>query len=642
MMMDEEFVRTILTLGNEVLSTAIVVVAASMLLYNLSRNLTDRIARTSAVALGCVTVVYIGDVLIALGPGIQTFEGLLRVQWIGLAYIPAAMFHLSDALLATTGLPSRGRRKRAIRILYAVGVMMLLLAAFSDSLIRPVPLEQRVELDPGPIFWIYLLYFVIANGVAFVNVNRARQRCLTRTTERRMRYLQIAMLTPLLGIFPYSMFLDVGDELSLQTLVLVNIANLVVVLMLLFLSYPLSFFGSRVPDRVVKAELLRFILRGPATALLALIVILFTDPTSRFLGLPGDLFAPFATVTVILVWQWSIDIALPYLERWLIYSDADNDQISKLHEITETSLSKTDLLQLLDAILEATCDYLRVNTAFIATIDQQSKPDIVRSIGELEFKSSELEDEWGRLQQNFVDEAISNWTVYEWSDYWVLPLFSQRLSTANNQRSLTGMMGIEARADTINLDEYDMASLRTWVLRTAQTLDDMMLMTEIYAAIEGLLPQISMNRERAADVEYRPGRTIKPSAEREIPERDEVIEQVRAALRHYWGGPGLSRSRLLDFHIVQAEYDDDTTPTQALQKVLRQGIETLRPEGEPDRKSQEWVLYNILKQRFLEARKARDTARSLYISEANLFRKQNVAIEAVADAILNQEKQQHP
>ena len=54
--------------------------------------------------------------------------------------------------------------------------------------------------------------------------------------------------------------------------------------MLLFLAYPLSFFGSRIPDRVVKTELLRFVLRGPATGLLALVTIVFITPTSRIFG----------------------------------------------------------------------------------------------------------------------------------------------------------------------------------------------------------------------------------------------------------------------------------------------------------------------------------------------------------------------
>ena len=69
----------------------------------------------------------------------------------------------------------------------------------------------------------------------------------------------------------------------------------------MFLSYPLSFFGSSQPDRVVKTDLLRFVLRGPATGLLALAVILVITPASRVLGLPGNSFIQFAVVTVSII-----------------------------------------------------------------------------------------------------------------------------------------------------------------------------------------------------------------------------------------------------------------------------------------------------------------------------------------------------
>ena len=52
----QELITAFLDLANETLTTAIVVIAASMLLYNLTRNLRDRVARTSSVVLACVTM----------------------------------------------------------------------------------------------------------------------------------------------------------------------------------------------------------------------------------------------------------------------------------------------------------------------------------------------------------------------------------------------------------------------------------------------------------------------------------------------------------------------------------------------------------------------------------------------------------
>ena len=154
-----------------------------------------------------------------------------------------------------------------------------------------------------------MIYFLVITSVALVNVQRARQRCLTRDTRRRMGYLQIALLTPAVGTFPFSVLLGAGSEFTVTALLLVNISNIVVILMLLFLAYPLSFFGSSVPDRVVKAELLRFVLRGPATALLALVVINFTSPATQFLGLPSKMVMPFGVVLVVLCWQWLVALS---------------------------------------------------------------------------------------------------------------------------------------------------------------------------------------------------------------------------------------------------------------------------------------------------------------------------------------------
>ena len=56
----------------------------------------------------------------------------------------------------------------------------------------------------------------------------------------------------------------------------------------------------------------------------------------------------------------------------------------------------------------------------------------------------------------------------------------------------------------------------------------------------------------------------------------------------------------------------------------------------------EWILYNILELKFLEGKKVREVAIRLAMSEADLYRKQRVAIEAVANAILEMEQQTIP
>ncbi len=630
-------IATLLKLLNETLASTIVVISTSFLLWNLSRNLNDRVARTSALVLGCVTWGYVCDVFVSLGPGVGTYTSVLRLQWIAIAFMPTAMLHLSDALLATTGLPSRGRRRKTIRLLYLVSVIFIILAAFTDLLIKPVPLqvayfpdEEFVSTEAGELFPVYIFFFVSIVTFAFINLQRAKDRCLARSTRRRMGYLQYAILLPSLGIFPFSILLGSGAEYSITGLILVNIANIGVVLMLLFLAYPLSFFGSRTADRVIKRDLLQFMLRGPATSLLALVTIFFTIPATRIFGLPGLDFMPFAVVTVILVWQWFIHLALPYLERRLIYtSQEDYEQIEKLSTLAERLSTPSDLQQLLEAVLSSTCDYLRVNTVFVVAFQPQT--EIVAVIGSTRPSLESLTHEEAHLIELLSQDDD---LLKKWQSFWVAPLYSQR--TADDETLITGMFALQARANEIDLNADEIYMLRKFITQAAQAIDDRNLQSEIYASLEGLLPQMQLTRNITNVIEYRPGYAVKNANPQEIlADPEQFREQVRAALRHYWGGPGLSSSRLLTLQSVQTllEENDQSAP-KALRSLLQKGVDALRPEGDRKLLAPEWTLYNIVEMRFIKGQKVKEVAQKLSVSEADFYRKQNVAIQAVAENIL--------
>ncbi len=630
---------TFLTLSNEILTSTTVIVAASLLLWNLTRNRYNRVARTSSAVLACVTIAYVCDVFVSLNPSRGTYEAVLRLQWIGIAFMPATMFHLSDALLATTGLPSRGRRRRVTRLLYGISTVFLIAAAFTTLLVQPIRADGEIGMRAGSLFPVYTLYFVLATGIAFINVQRARQRCLTRDTRRRMGYLQLAMLTPALGIFPFSAILGPGEEFTLSSLLLVNASNVVVILMLLFLAYPLSFFGSSVPDRVVKAELLRFVLRGPATGMLALAVIIYVTPATRVFGLTGQRFTPFAVVAVVLLWQWAVHLALPALEKRLIYPDEDDDQLSKLQNLSDQILTRNDLIQLLEATLAACCDYLQVNTAFAVSLSTH-EPELVAAIGPTRPNKALLQDETNALAQRLNNGEPTGLVIEKWFSYWVVPLYSRR----GDDEHLIGFIGIQARSPEVDLtpDERDMFQI--FIRRAAQALDDLALQNDIYAALEGLLPQMNLTRTRAAQVEYRQGRTSQPAPADEVEdsEREQFVEQVRAALRHLWGGPGLTHSQLIHLSVVSdALPENDNNPARALRAVLEQAIRSQRPEGERRLTSPEWTIYNILDLRFIEGQKVRDVAKRMALSEPDLYRKQRIAIEAVADTLLKMNNGHH-
>ena len=188
------------------------------------------------------------------------------------------------------------------------------------------------------------------------------------------------------------------------------------------------------------------------------------------------------------------------------------------------------------------------------------------------------------------------------------------------------------------IDEQDTNLLySSYVARAEQTLDDIILQNEIYAALEGLLPQLTTTRSRDDLIEYRPGRERIQSPK--LPDDEELYEQVRAALRHYWGGPGITRSRLVDMEIVQDAMTEAESSVQALRNVLQMALERLRPETERSLTATEWTLYNIIDLRFIEGKKVRDVARRMSLSEPDLYRKQRLAIEEIARVILVMENE---
>ncbi len=76
---------------------------------------------------------------------------------------------------------------------------------------------------------------------------------------------------------------------------------------------------------------------------------------------------------------------------------------------------------------------------------------------------------------------------------------------------------------------------------------------------------------------------------------------------------------------------------RALRAVLLEAIEKLKPEGDRKLLSPEWTLYNILELRFVQKAKVREVAQRLALSEPDLYRKQRVALDAVADTLLDME-----
>ena len=643
-MADSDLLRGVLNLINETLTTTIVIVAVSILLYNLSRRTHDQVTRAASIVLACVVVSYTADVLVSLDPGGNRYvETYLRLQWIGIAYIPAALFHLSDALLATTGRPSRGRRRFVIRISYLISTVFMILALFTDSVVKDPVLGEMARMRPAAGFAVYTVYLLLVGAVALINVARARRRCLTRYTRRQMTYLLAVFPTPVYGIFPYSLlFGRLGDERTTLLLIILNVANLVIMLMLVFMAYPLSFFGAQEPDRVVKSRLLEFMLRGPLTGAAVLAAILFIPRATSFLGVDGDAFMPFAAVAILLFLQWLITLALPVLKRWLVYTE-DQYQAHTIERLGERLLTQADAEQLIESVLAAICDYLRVPTAFVAEVSPEGAK-LVQMVGSLAPSPDALDSaDLPSLLNGGVDasdiEQVGE--MFVWHSYWLVPLRSTTHAGNGAEAPLLGVLGVWARAPQPDLDEDERTAFSALAARLARVLEDMQRQAQVFLILEGLASQMERMQELqgVSRYGYLSGEPA-PYPSSDLLAQEAFSDMVKDALRDYWGGPKLTDSELLKLNIVWREMTEanESSPVRALRTVLARAIENLKPEGQRSLTTTEWVLYNILEMRFLQGRKVRDVALRLAMSESDLYRKQRIAIEEVARQIAEMER----
>ena len=110
---------------NQILTAGIAITAFSLFIYALSFNLRDRVARSFAVILLCVVIVFTAEALQGQSDTPEMLQLFLRLQWFGIIFLPAAYLHLSDALLVTAGRPSRGRRRLAVRGVYVASAFFL-------------------------------------------------------------------------------------------------------------------------------------------------------------------------------------------------------------------------------------------------------------------------------------------------------------------------------------------------------------------------------------------------------------------------------------------------------------------------------------------------------------------------------------
>ena len=620
-----------LRLLTQILDAGNAITAFSLLLYALTFNLRERAARTFALLLACLALIYFGDVMASLAGGAPEHASWLRLVWVGISLLPSAYLHLSDALLAATGRPSRGRRHLVIRLAYLVSGSFILAVGFSSLVVGPLTVTEVTSyLLPGPFLPVYLLFLAATLSMTAYNLVRAYKRCLTRASRRRMRYLLAGAVAPILGSFPFILVLP-GVAVAAPKLwwAAQSLVNVTVAVLLVLMAYSVAFFGVSYPDRVVKSRLFQWILRGPVVASSVLAVTVVVNRLGVFLGLENSRAVPFAMVSSLLLLQYLITLIRLPVERWLFYGE-DREDVSRLHLLEERLLTTGDLRQFLEAVLNAACDVTGARSAFVAAVGAEGL-DLEVAVGPDDpLRGGEELPHMLVAQQRRELEGLGSY--FRWDHYLLVPLRGQ------GSERLIGLFGLWSDGRTEQLSGEQAAALGRLANRAEVALTDRLLQREVFGAVDRLVPQVDEIQRLRAAARYEGTQAFSEGFDVVRSEAD-LVNMVREALGHYWGGPRLAKSPLLGLRVVRlAAVEQGGSAVNGLRSILREGIERVRPEGER-RFTADWMLYNILEMKFLEGRKVRDVALRLAMSEADLYRKQRVAIEAVAGAIARMERE---
>ncbi|MCG2786168.1 MAG: hypothetical protein L6461_13800 [Anaerolineae bacterium] len=619
-----------ITTLNQILTAGIAITAFSLLIYALTFNLRDRVARSFAMIMASVVIIFTTEAIQSSVRTLDMVELFLRLQWIGIIFLPPAYLHLSDALLVTAGRPSRGRRRWAVRAMYVVSVGFIIVwvtgLLVGDLVTDKLPAPHLARTGWTEIFTIYYLAIMLLAAINFI---RAYQRMLTRSGRRRMLYLMAGATAPALGSYPYLLF---GSSLAadhpLMFWVTATVINFGVGALIITMAYAIAFFGVSWPDRVVKSRLFKWIMRGPVTASITLAVMTIVRRAGETFGVEYNAGVPVLTVATILLLEHLITVIAPIWERMLFFG-RDRAELTLLQNIEERLLTQSDLRQFLESVLAAVRDHMQSPSAFIAALDGEQLAILIsagRPFAERENLGQALE----------LLENDSGRSEYLWNDTWILPLRQRRTEDLDldEEPTLLGLLGV-ARVDSKDIESDQLKALWRLAERAALALEDRQLQQRVFRSLEDLEPQAELLQRMRAISRYDTKTNL---LSEEIPIDTDMAEWVREALNHYWGGPKLTDSPLMRLRVVQetAREEHEGNMPNALRAILKRAVEQVRPNGER-RFTTEWILYNILDLKFIEGRKVREVASRLAMSEADLYRKQRVAVEAVAKSILEME-----
>lgn len=609
---------------SQILSAGIAITAFSLLLFAFSFNLKDRLVRTFALILLCVMMVFTGESIGSAAQSTSQAQFWLRWQWMGIVLLSPAYLHFSDALLALTGKPSRWRRVWAVRFAYLLSTIFILLLVTGFFVGPPV-------IDPGPAPYLqptvftnlFVVFYLVTMLMSWYNFWRAFQRTRTATSRRRTAYLIIGAFGPAVGSFPFLLFSSgLAARTPLFFWMAAAFANLLLGALVVVMAYAVSFFGVAWSDRLIRARLLKWLLRGPVTALITLGVTTILRRTAVTLAVDLSVLIPIVMVLIIVIMEHFISLMYPWLESRLFFG-RDRSDLELLRRFQERLLTRNDLRQFMEMVLAAVTDRVQAAGAYVAAVNGEGL-EMVVTTGRV---SPDMLD----APEQILEQATEGGDVYFlWSNDIIFPLVGKQI---DGSEFILGILGISGKIGK-GLEEDELEDLVLLARRAGSALRDRRIQREAFSSLQTLEPEMDYMQQLRMQARYDGVNLLdsEPS-----PVSQDVSQWVKEALTHYWGGPKLTESPLLKFRVVQDALDAyDGNTSNALRALLRKAIDQTRPDGDR-RFTADWILYNILEMKFLEGRKVREVASRLALSEADLYRKQRIAIDAVAKTILEME-----
>ena len=609
---------------NQILYAAVAITAIALLMYTSGFNLRDRIVQTFALILLCVVMIYTGETVAAVSNKPEYIQLWLQLKWIGLMMLPAVYLHFSDALLTVSGRPSRGRRTTFVWVTYLITGAAAILIFFGVTIGELVPDKTPMFfLERNQITFFFGLFYLVVMAMVSYNLIRAMIRTATKTGLRRMIYLLAGAAAI---AFSSIIFLFHGNNWFANHphwfWFLSILASSVAIFFMVVMTYTVSFFGLLWTDRQIKSRLFRWLLRGPFTAA---VVLGLTTVARRYGELQGDSYIYFVPIVMVggtLLLQYAINIFSPYIEKSFFWGD-DRDDLETIQSLQDRMLTNRDLIQFLETTAALISDRLPVSGGFIALLEGEK---VTRSVSTGDQKAIEnyLVDE------NFIKEAQENLVdqdgLIEWQGLFLVPL-EYRFEDGTSK--LLGLGGF-VKNNVREIEEDDREAVLQLAERATLAIKDHNIQKQVIESLSALQTEVDYLQNIRAASSF----NVDKLTNIEQPELPEGMSTwVKDALTHYWGGPKLTNNPLMQLKVVEAESENlDGNRTNALRAVLTEAIEMIKPSGERKFTS-EWLLYNILELKFLQGKKVREVARKLAVSEADLYRKQKIAIESVAQKI---------